>query len=127
MINASPTIQRANTILYCRAWRETVAFYKEQIGLPTAFANDWFVEFQLNESAFLSVADSARASIRDVQGQGITLAWKVADLPLVRARLTAQGIAVTLIEQKWGAWVFYCYDPEGHRLEFWSDKEDRNG
>ena len=114
-------VQRTNTILYCRRWAATVQFYRDQLRLPVAFENDWFVEFQLNAAAYLSVADAARASIAAVDGQGITLAWQVHNLEAVRAHLLEQGIAATPLRRRWDAWVFYCHDPEGHRLEFWAD------
>lgn len=115
----SPT--RANTILYCRDWAATVAFYRQQLGLPVSFENDWFVEFSLNEGACLSIADASRASIAAVAGQGITLAWQVSNLAQLHTHLLAEGAPVTPIRRRWGAWVFYCHDPEGHRLEFWTD------
>ena len=114
-------VQRTNTILYCRRWAATVQFYRDQLRLPVAFANDWFVEFQLNAAAYLSVADAARASIAAVDGQGITLAWQVHNLEEVRNHLLQQGIAATPLRRRWDAWVFYCHDPEGHRLEFWAE------
>jgi catechol 2,3-dioxygenase-like lactoylglutathione lyase family enzyme len=114
---------RTNTILYCRAWPETIRFYQEQLALPVVFANDWFVEFQLTDSAFLSIADATRASISAVEGQGITLAWQVTHLGQIRDELERQGIPTTPIRRKWNASVFYCHDPEGHRLEFWTDLE----
>lgn len=109
----------ANTILYCAKWVETVTFYRENLGLPVHFANDWFVEFELNAGSFLSVADAAKATISAVGGQGITLAWKVADAVAARESLSAAGTAVTPLQRKWGGLLFYCQDPEGHRLEFW--------
>lgn len=113
--------KRANTILYCRHWSATVAFYRHLLELPVSFENDWFVEFQLNEGAYLSIADASRASIAAVAGQGITLAWQVRDLTHLHAHLAAANAPVTPIRRRWGAWVFYCHDPEGHRLEFWDD------
>ena len=113
-------IQTANTILYCRSWAETIAFYRELIGLPILFESDWFVEFQLTPTARLSIADERRASIKRGGGAGITLAWQVADLEAARQVLQAQGIAVGPIKaHAWGARVCYFFDPEGHRLELW--------
>ena len=119
-------LRRTNTILYCQNWEATVAFYRDMLGLPVTFANDWFVEFALyagadTGSAHLSVANAARASIAAVEGQGITLAWQVDDLPAVREQLEAAGVAVTPIKQRWGASVCYCRDPEGHRIELWAE------
>jgi catechol 2,3-dioxygenase-like lactoylglutathione lyase family enzyme len=120
----SPLLQpvRANTILYCRNWEATVTFYRRQLGLPTAFENEWFVEFRLNEGAYLSIADASRTSIAAVEGQGITLAWQVGNLAELHDHLHAEGVPVTPIQRRWGAQVFYCRDPEGHRLEFWTDE-----
>jgi catechol 2,3-dioxygenase-like lactoylglutathione lyase family enzyme len=115
------SLKRSNTILYCHHWTETVHFYKNQLGLPVAFENDWFVEFQLTAASFLSIANSARATIADVQGQGITLTWEVGDLEEVKNRLEKQGISTTPIQHKWNALVCYAHDPEGHRLEFWAN------
>ena len=119
--------QRTNTILYCERWAETAVFYQHQLNLPVTFANDWFVEFQLTDTSFLSIANAARATVAAVQGQGITLTWQVADVVAARTELTARGIDVTSIKQKWGSQVCYCFDPEGHRLELWqagAEKDD---
>lgn len=118
--------KRTNTILYCRHWQETVSFYKEYLELPVVFANEWFVEFELTKTSFLSIANAARATISAVQGQGITLTWQVSDVAAVKAKLEKQGIVTTPIKRKWQARVCYCSDPEGHRLEFWTaENEDR--
>ncbi len=113
-------VQRTNTILYCMQWVATVAFYRDQLGLPVSHATDWFVEFQLGEAAYLSIADSTRATICAVQGEGITLSWQVADLAAVQPRLHGMGIATTPLKKKWGAQVLYFHDPEGHRVELWA-------
>jgi catechol 2,3-dioxygenase-like lactoylglutathione lyase family enzyme len=122
MMNSFLALQRSNTILYCRRWTETIHFYKKQMGLRVAFENDWFVEFQLTDTSFLSIANSARATISDVQGQGITLTWEVQNLEQVKKYLETQRISTTPIKRKWNALVFYCHDPEGHRLEFWANE-----
>lgn len=114
--------ERTNTILYCRRWSETSLFYKTQLRLPVTFENDWFVEFQLTDSAYLSIANAARASVQDVQGQGITLTWKVPDLEKAKQLLDNQRIATTAIRPKWNAQVIYFHDPEGHRIELWRDR-----
>ena len=121
MPNLLKELLRSNVIFYCRAWAETVAFYRERIGLPVAFENEWFVEFQLGDNSYLSIANAARATIQDVGGQGITLTWQVADLDGAWEALQGQGVEVTAIKERWNARVFYCFDPEGHRIEFWAE------
>ena len=57
------TPQTANTILYCAEWAAAVAFYRDTLGFPVTFANDWFVEFALTDTARLSIADVRRATV----------------------------------------------------------------
>lgn len=120
-------LERTNTILYCRQWTKTVHFYKAKLALPVSFENDWFVEFVLTDRAYLSIADAGRASIQDVQGQGLTLSWRVTDLERARQLLNAQGISTTAVRTKWNARVFYFHDPEGHRIEMWEAFDDGVG
>ena len=116
-----PTVMRANSILYCRRWSETVAFYRRQLRLVETFSNDWFVEFRLTDGSALSIADASRSTIEPVGGQGITISLQVADrLEDLRARLEASNIQAGEITQRFGARVFDIWDPEGHRIEFWS-------
>ncbi len=107
-------------MLYCERWSETVDFYRSVLGLSVEVDNDWFVEFTLTSSSFLSLADSSRATIGAVQGQGVTLTWQVADAGNARAMLEASGVDVTEVRRRWGANVCYFHDPEGHRIELWS-------
>ncbi len=112
-------IQRTNTILYCGHWAATVVFYRDQLRLPISYSNEWFVEFQLSATTYLSIADSARATIPPAGGAGLTLSWQVVDIAQIQQRLTDLGIVTTPIKQKWGARVLYFHDPEGHRIELW--------
>jgi catechol 2,3-dioxygenase-like lactoylglutathione lyase family enzyme len=112
-------VQRTNTILYCAQWAATVAFYRDQLGLPITHATGWFVECQLGPTTYLSIADSTRATIRPAHGAGITLSWQVVDIAVIQQQLTDRGIATTPIKKKWGAQVLYFHDPEGHRVELW--------
>jgi catechol 2,3-dioxygenase-like lactoylglutathione lyase family enzyme len=113
-------IKTVNTILYCKKWEETVAFYKTAIELPVIFSRDWFVEFKLGAMARLSVADEARASIDSSDGKGITISIEVDDVRVIRAYLASRGVNPTAIKHLWESQVLYIYDPEGNRIEFWS-------
>ncbi len=116
------SISSINTILYCNKWQETVEFYQNWLKLPVNFSSDWFVEFQLGQSAYLSVADATRATIKSSQGAGLTLTLRVENAAEAWQMLKHNGIAVGPIKEVWGACVFYFYDPEGYRLEVWSSK-----
>lgn len=113
----------ANTILYCKKWAETVAFYRDRLGFPVNFANEWFFEFCLTDGSRLSIADESRASVKSCGGIGITLALETDAIETVWADLAESTLEPTEIkEHPWGARVFYLYDPEGHRIEIWQAK-----
>jgi predicted enzyme related to lactoylglutathione lyase len=113
-------IKSTNTILYCKKWRETVAFYQSGLKLPITAMNDWFVEFKLNVTARLSVADESRTSITSNHGSGITIGLQVEDVETTRMQLMEAGLHPTEIKKVWGAQVIYIHDPEGNRIEFWA-------
>ncbi len=118
-------IKSANTILYCSKWEDTVRFYRKLLKLPVTFSTDWFVEFSLNESNRLSIANEKRASIKTSRGKGITLSWEVDRIERAWADVRKNGLAPTPIQKHlWGARVFYLFDPEGTRIEFWQSSAD---
>ena len=110
----------ANTILYCRNWSECVVFYRDTLGIEVSFANEWFVEFKLNEAACLSVVDASRAWVGPSSGEGVMVSLKVENLVDVYLEMEALELDPTPVEEVWGAEVFSVFDPEGVRLEFWS-------
>lgn len=120
MEDSGLSVERVNTILYCRRWAETVEFYRDLLGLKPGFANEWFVEFSLGGGSYLSIADAARASIEPADGQGLTLSLEVRELTEVRRWLEERGVEPGEVRRRFGSPVFDVCDPEGHRLEFWS-------
>lgn len=115
-------IKSTNTILYCKQWQETVAFYRDGIKLLALLSNDWFVEFKLNETSRLSVADESCASVKSGNGKGVTISLQVADLEQTVAELKEAGIQSTPVKEVWGAKAVYVRDPEGNRIEFWEGR-----
>ena len=114
-------IKTANTILYCKHWKETVAFYQDRLKLPVTALFGWFVEFELNETSRLSIADEARSSLDSCSGKGITITMEVDDIFAAQAFLNEAGIIPAKIkDHAWGAQVIHVFDPEGNRIEFWS-------
>ncbi len=109
-----------NIILYCQHWIQTVRFYRYILCLPVNLSTDWFIEFKLTSTSYLSIADETRASIKSVHGQGVTLAMQVHNIYELRQSMQDKGLHPTSISKHvWGAWVFNIFDPEGHRIEFW--------
>jgi catechol 2,3-dioxygenase-like lactoylglutathione lyase family enzyme len=115
-------IRRTNTIVYCERWEPTVAFYRDALELAVTFGNDWFVEFQMTPESFLSVADHRRATIAAGGGAGLTLSWQVDDVAAVRRLLLERDVEVGPIGSRWGAATVDLHDPEGNRIELWSDR-----
>jgi catechol 2,3-dioxygenase-like lactoylglutathione lyase family enzyme len=115
-------VERSNTILYCQHWLPTVRFYRDDLGLPVVAAdNDWYVEFRITSESSLSITDASRATIDHVGGQGITLSWRVSDLAGARKRLADRSLQPSEIRTVLSAAAFYVADPEGHRVEIWSE------
>lgn len=114
-------IKSSNTILYCKKWQETVVFYQDDLGLSVNFSSDWLVEFHLGGTAYLSVADEQRTTIKSSSGAGITITLQVENADEIWRQLRGRGLEVGPIKiHSWGARIFYFHDPEGHRLEIWS-------
>ena len=114
------SLKTTNMILYCKEWEKTVRFYRDQLQIPVNFSTDWFVEFRLNAMSRLSIADEKRSSIRSCRGKGVTLALEVEDIEAMWGCMETIGLKPTVIwKHPWDAWVFYLFDPEGHRIEIW--------
>ena len=114
-------IKSANTILYCKKWEAMVDFYQSMLGLKILFSKDWFIEFELSDSSRISIANEAKTSVKSSGGNGLTLTFEVDNLNEVHTSLLKSGANPDKItDHVWGAKVFYVYDPEGNRLEFWS-------
>ena len=117
-------LKSVNTILYCARWKETVDFYRDLLRLPVIFSTDWFVEFELTETARLSIADQRQTTVKSAGGAGITLTLEVSDIQVVWEKAFKAGLKPTDIKvHNWNAYTFYLFDPEGHRLEFWQPQK----
>jgi catechol 2,3-dioxygenase-like lactoylglutathione lyase family enzyme len=113
-------IKRSNTILYCRNWKNTVRFYRDVLKFGINHETEWFVEFQLADNTYLSIANAANTSIKSADGGGITISWQIEDVESTYLRFNKLGIKTTKLKNVWDAQAFYIFDPEGHRLELWS-------
>ena len=116
-------IKTSNIILYCKKWKDTVAFYKKVLKLQVNFSNEWFVEFNLNDTARLSVANENKSSIKSSGGKGITISLKVDDIKTMYSDMVESGINPSPIKNLWESRLFYINDPEGNRIEFWNHLE----
>lgn len=114
-------IRVINTILYCQKWQETVSFYRDILGFPVTFENNWFVEFEVNAHARLSVANEQRTTMKSAGGRGLTLVFQVNKADATWQYLMSRDVNVGKIaDHPWGGRAFFLFDPEGNRLEVWS-------
>jgi catechol 2,3-dioxygenase-like lactoylglutathione lyase family enzyme len=113
-------IKTSNIILYCNKWKDTVAFYRDVLKFPVHFSNEWFFEFYLSNTARLSVANEENTSIKSSEGKGITVSLEVDDIETVYSFMEGSELNPTPIKEIWESRLFYIYDPEGNRIEFWS-------
>ena len=113
-------IKTSNTIIYCHKWHDTVAFYRDVLKLPITFSKEWFVEFQLTENARISVANESKSSIKSCNGSGITISLEVDDIESTHSLMKEAGFNPTAVKKIWESRLFYIFDPEGNRIEFWS-------
>ena len=113
-------IKSSNTIIYCKKWDQTVSFYKNELKLPVTFSKEWFVEFQLTDNARISVANESKSSIKSCEGKGITISLEVEDIESTHSLMKESGLNPTAVKEIWESGLFYIFDPEGNRIEFWS-------
>ncbi|MCB2160706.1 VOC family protein [bacterium] len=71
-----------------------------------------------------TIANASKTTIRPNYGKGITITFRIPDadqLTKINENLIQKQAHTTQIQKKWGAVLFHCFDPEGNRLEFWTD------
>lgn len=116
-------ILASNTILYSSQWEAMVEFYQKTMGFTPTFTKDrWFMELRITAGCHISVADEAHCTISASEGKGLTLSFKVDDIAASHRHFTerhAQPSAIT--SHSWRAPYFYVADPEGNRIEIWSE------
>jgi len=78
------------------------------------------MEFKVNEAASLSVVDERRSATGTSSGEGVMLSFRVDDVNSVRSEMELLELGPTPIETVWDSPVFSIFDPEGVRIEFWS-------
>lgn len=112
-----------NIILYCKKYGETLRFYRDMLGLPVSADMGWLTEFRASENSFITVADEARSSVKSAGGLGITITLKVNDADEAGKNMRAAGMSPGETgDFPPNARRFFLHDPEGNRIEVWSEK-----
>ena len=115
------SIEGMNLILYCTHFTECVQFYSEMLGFPIVSNHEWFIEFKIAEGTYLSCMDENHTSIKSSGGAGTTLTFKVDDAETVHTMLKDKGAEPSDLKVRhWAVKSFFLHDPDGYRLEIWS-------
>ena len=116
-------IESMHTVLYCQKWQECVSFYRDTLGFPVALENQVFSELQSGPGSFIGLINARRSKRRtSCTHDNYLLSFRVSDVELLHEVLQKKwkGVAA-LKDHPWGARLFELHDPEGRRLEFWSN------
>ena len=119
------SVRSFHTVLYCHKWKECVSFYRDVLGFPVMFANEIFLEVQPVTGARIGLMDAGRTRWSASRGDSFILSFRVSDIEethqCVEQRYTGLG---ELKDHPWGGRLFEIKDPEGRRIEFWSDSNN---
>jgi catechol 2,3-dioxygenase-like lactoylglutathione lyase family enzyme len=92
------------------------------MGFPIVSDHDWFIEFRIVDGLYLSCMDETHTSIKSSRGSGTTITIKVDDAETVHADLKQRGAEpADLKVRHWAVKSFFLHDPDGYRLEIWSE------
>lgn len=103
-----------HVIVYVRDMKKAIAWYRDLLGLPLRFAEEWWAEFD-TEGATLALHPRAK----DESGGGRTgVSFSVLNVGATIDILRARGVKVTREPEKVGEGIRVAEieDPEGNRL-----------
>jgi lactoylglutathione lyase len=110
-------------ILYVRDMDDSIAFYRDVIGLPFRFRQATYAEFATEGTKF---ALFERSAVPELIGRPVTeggptgeVAFVVDDVDAEAARLAAAGIRILShpTDRPWGHRTVYMLDPDDHVVE----------
>ncbi len=102
--------------LWARNFEETVAFYRDLLGLPVEHQHPGFVQFA-TEGTKLYVHGMKEAP--PLRAHTVEIHFEVADVDAATAALRDKGVVLEHEPQNmpWGARVAWFRDPEGYVVE----------
>lgn len=116
-------VKSFHAVLYCRRWRDCVAFYRDMLGFPATAASEIFTEVQVAPGSFIGLLNAARCRPPATQAGSLVLSFRVARVEEAQRALMQRGCSPSPIRRHpWGARLFELEDPEGRRLEFWCEE-----
>jgi catechol 2,3-dioxygenase-like lactoylglutathione lyase family enzyme len=119
------SVRSLHTVLYCRKWKECITFYGDVLGFPVVCTNEIFVEVQPATGARIGLMNAHRTRWPASGGDGFILSFRVSDIEVTHKFLQKKCSGLGPVEDHpWGARLFEIKDPEGRRIEFWSDADN---
>jgi catechol 2,3-dioxygenase-like lactoylglutathione lyase family enzyme len=110
-----------------RKWAECLAFYRDVLGFRIIDEKRGFVEFEVTPESRIGLIDKGnRGQGTDSVQRGLVLSFCVDDLERARDHLCSHWPGTSDIkEHPWGARIVELKDPEGRRIEFWTQRKGK--
>ena len=111
-------------ILYVHDLGDSIAFYRDVVGLPFKFEQSGYAEFATQGTKFALFERSAVPELigRPAKEGGPTgeVAFVVDDVDAEATRLAAAGVSILSepFDRPWGHRTLYFLDPDEHVVEF---------
>jgi catechol 2,3-dioxygenase-like lactoylglutathione lyase family enzyme len=122
--SAKLPVRSSHTVLYCERWEECIAFYRDILGFSVVFTNEIFVEVQPATGARIGLMNASRTRWPASCSESFILSFRVANIDETHQSLQRELSGIGAIEDHpWGARLFEIKDPDGRRIEFWSDAD----
>jgi len=107
-------VSRLNVVyLYVREWEQSLAFYRDLLGIPLAGDDTW-AEASLGSTRF--ALHRAHEGVGELGSGSVHIDFEVDDVGSAAERLRAAGVEVReTMRDEWGAAV-EVIDPDGYRI-----------
>jgi lactoylglutathione lyase len=111
-------------ILYVKSLEQSIAFYRDVVGIPFKFSSETFAEFATENTKF-ALMDSA--ALPDLIGRermpaagASEVCFVVDDVDAEATRLNETGVEILSgpTDRVWGHRTLHFLDPDGHIVEF---------
>jgi len=114
--SSKPKLSFDSVFYYVTNMEESVAFYRDTLGLPMV-SQDYVARFDL-DGVLIELVPLPPGSV--VPGSGnARLCFSVANLPQTLEQMHAHGVATSKIKQKKDGKMAFFRDPDGNELCLW--------
>jgi catechol 2,3-dioxygenase-like lactoylglutathione lyase family enzyme len=114
-------VKSLHTVFICEKWEDCVSFYRDVLGFSVVYERERFVEFQVTPDACIGILKPLHSDAPRPSHDRVILSICVEDIEEAHAELKARFPGLPAVRtHPWGPRVFEFRDPEGWRIEIWS-------